>query len=236
MDCGRPSGRQGLGRRLRIGAFFAFHCVNAWEESSGEDSNAVEIILDAPAYENLDILKWFYYENMNTTAPGSQAYVNTNRLRARPQMTRWKLGRVIPTTKPPSTTPQVVERVFTITQSDTMELPTFSTLFAMKPSRYIYGRSDCGESTFLDGLIKLDTQTCIAKHWNAHAQSPGEPIFVPDPQGTTEDDGALLSVVLDGNTGTSYLLVLDAKTLVEIGRANINTPFPFGFHGTHAPR
>jgi torulene dioxygenase len=64
---------------------------------------------------------------------------------------------------------------------DSMELPTFNPLFATKPSRYVYDCSDRGESTFLDGLVKLDTQTRTAKHWNVHAHSPGEPIFVPNP-------------------------------------------------------
>jgi torulene dioxygenase len=62
-----------------------------------------------------------------------------------------------------------------------MELPTFNPLFATKPSRYVYDCNDRGESTFLDGLVKLDTQTRTAKHWNVHAHSPGEPIFVPNP-------------------------------------------------------
>lgn len=46
-----------------------------------------------------------------------------------------------------------------------------------------------------------------------HAQSPGEAIFLPDPEGKGEgeDEGILLSVVLDGVAGKSYLLVLDAK-------------------------
>ena len=53
--------------------FSAFHCVNVWEEKSGEVSNAVGIILEVPAYENIDILKRFYYENVKATAIGSLA-------------------------------------------------------------------------------------------------------------------------------------------------------------------
>jgi hypothetical protein len=112
-----------------------------------------------------------------------------------------------------------------------MKLPTFNRLFATKPSRC----SDRGESTFLDGLVKLDTQTCLAKHWNAHAHSPGEPIFVPDPRSKEEDDGVLLSVVLDGMKGTSHLPILDAKTFSEIGKATMDIAFLFGFHGTYVP-
>ena len=49
-------------------------------------------------------------------------------------------------------------------------------------------------------------------------------------------DRELLSIVLDGKKGTSYPLVLDAKTFAETGRANMDVPFPFGFHGNHVPR
>ena len=66
-----------------------------------------------------------------------------------------------------------------------------------------------------------------------HAQSPGEPIFLPDPQGKDEDDGVLLSVVLDGTKGKSYLLCLDAKSFEEVGRAEMESVVAFGFHGTH---
>jgi len=47
--------------------------------------------------------------------------------------------------------------------------------------------------------------------WSQHGHSGGEPIFVPNPDGTKEDDGILLSVVLNGHTGKSYLAVLDAR-------------------------
>ena len=47
-----------------------------------------------------------------------------------------------------------------------------------------------------------------------------------------EDDGVLLSVVLDGYAEKSYLLVLKAKDLTEMGRAEMAGPMSFGFHGT----
>ena len=46
-----------------------------------------------------------------------------------------------------------------------------------------------------------------------------------------EDDGVLLSVVLDGSAGTSFLLVLDATDLTEVARAQAPHHIPFSFHG-----
>ena len=123
--------------------------------------------------------------------------------------------------------------IFAAPKADSVELPTFNGKYACKPSRYIYGVSDRGNSVFLDGLIKFDTQTQTAKARIVHAQSPGEPIFVADPEGKEEDDGVLLSVALDGTKGKSYLLVLDAKSFEEVGRAEIWSVVGFGFHGHH---
>jgi torulene dioxygenase len=89
------------------------------------------------------------------------------------------------------------------------------------------------KSTFMDGIIKFDNVSQKAIFWEMEAHTPGEPIFVADPEGTAEDDGVLLTVVLDGIQEKSYLLVLDARDLKELGRAEMRGPMAFGFHGTH---
>lgn len=67
--------------------------------------------------------------------------------------------------------------------------------------------------------------------WREEGCVPGEPIFVPRPGGTEEDDGVVLTVVLDSTLLRSKLMILDAKTMKEIGRADMKTVFPLGFHG-----
>jgi beta,beta-carotene 9',10'-dioxygenase len=49
-----------------------------------------------------------------------------------------------------------------------------------------------------------------------------------------EDDGVLLSVVLDAEESRSFLLVLDAADLSELARAQAPHHIPFGFHGQFA--
>jgi len=46
----------------------------------------------------------------------------------------------------------------------------------------------------------------------------------------------LLTVVLDADQNTSYLLLLDADDLSEIARASGPQHIPFGFHGTFIRR
>lgn len=82
-------------------------------------------------------------------------------------------------------------------------------------------------------MIKIDTHTGESWIWHKEGSYPGEPVFVPSPGATAEDDGLLLSVVLDGLKGRSYLLVCNARSLEEVGRAEVPHHIPFGFHGLY---
>ena len=85
----------------------------------------------------------------------------------------------------------------------------------------------------MDGIVKTDLETKKTTYWDHPHHTPGESIFVPDPTGNTEDAGFLLSVILDGDKGTSYLLCLDARTMKEVGRAECDVAVGIGFHGRH---
>ncbi len=62
----------------------------------------------------------------------------------------------------------------------------------------------------------------------------GEPCFIPSPFATSEDDGVVLSLVMSSN-GTSFALVLDGKTMKEVGRAQMPYAAPYRFHGAFVP-
>jgi carotenoid cleavage dioxygenase-like enzyme len=94
---------------------------------------------------------------------------------------------------------------------------------------YGIGQRDGGD--FLDRLVKIDIEDGEAVAWSEPGTYPGEPVFVPDPDGADEDAGVLLAVVLDAAAGNSFLLVLDARDLHELARARVPHHIPFGFHG-----
>jgi carotenoid cleavage dioxygenase-like enzyme len=71
----------------------------------------------------------------------------------------------------------------------------------------------------------------VVTPWTATRTYPGEPVFVARPGATDEDDGVLVSVVLDAAAGDSFLLVLDAGGMHELARARVPHHIPFGFHG-----
>ncbi|MDY6779220.1 MAG: carotenoid oxygenase family protein, partial [Halobacteria archaeon] len=96
--------------------------------------------------------------------------------------------------------------------------------------RYAYGVGNRDEGDFPNRLVKVDVKEHEASVWDEGGY-PGEPVFVPSPEGEEEDDGVVLSVVLDPEAETSYLLVLDAVTFDEVARAETPNAVPFGFHG-----
>ncbi|XP_075994329.1 carotenoid-cleaving dioxygenase, mitochondrial-like [Genypterus blacodes] len=100
-----------------------------------------------------------------------------------------------------------------------------------RPYRYFYG---CGFRHLVgDTLIKMDLQDKHMKVWEEPGLYPSEPVFVPSPDATEEDDGVILSVVITPNKDKStFLLVLDAQSFEELGRAEVPVNIPYGFHGT----
>ncbi len=82
-------------------------------------------------------------------------------------------------------------------------------------------------------LMKLNVQTGALSTWSQKGCQPGEPVFVPKPGATAEDEGAVLAVVLDIAKGYSFLLVLDGQTFKEVGRARAPHAIPIGFHGDY---
>lgn len=118
-----------------------------------------------------------------------------------------------------------------------LELPRINyEAHAGKPYRYVWGTGIQTKGDFLDSIVKIDTQTGKVATWYAAGLYPGEPVFVPSPSAAAEDDGVLLSVVLDIDKELSFLLVLDAASLTEMARAAAPHAIPFHFHGNFFPK
>lgn len=63
----------------------------------------------------------------------------------------------------------------------------------------------------------------------------GEAVFAPDPSGTAENDGWILSMVSDVAGAHTDLVILDAHDLSETARVHMPRRVPFGFHGNWLP-
>ena len=97
----------------------------------------------------------------------------------------------------------------------------------------MYGAGNQRSGDFIDNIVKVNVQTGEAVTWFEDGCYPGEPVFVASPDSNAEDQGVLLSVVLDVNSHRSFLLVLNAASLTELARAEAPHHVPFGFHGNY---
>ncbi|KAK2877097.1 hypothetical protein FQN49_001420 [Arthroderma sp. PD_2] len=244
------NGGQGVVATYESDPFFCFHSVNAYETPS-QTGSGTDIIADLVAYDNLNCLKAAYLDNLSSDSP------NAGEIKANHPYTTVLLRHRLPSIpleskERNSAQPRKATIEFRSEPIQAPELPTLNPQYITRAHRYVYGVNLTGKSTFWDGLVKMDTRTLEAKYWTHQGQSAGEPIFIPrtkrgplgsdrlngastpDAEATDdEDDGVLLSVVLDGLSGKSYLLALDAKTMTEVGRADVNGAIGFGFHGVH---
>lgn len=87
-----------------------------------------------------------------------------------------------------------------------LEFPRIHEDYRGRAHRYLYG---CAAP---EKLVKVDTQTHTVKTWSGPPDAlTGEPVFVPRPGATQEDDGWILSVNYASDSDRSFLAVLDAK-------------------------
>jgi carotenoid cleavage dioxygenase-like enzyme len=118
------------------------------------------------------------------------------------------------------------------------DLPQVHPRFALQGSvRHVFGAT-VNEDTpgeFLNQVLKLDFATGETLHWGRENALSFEPLFVPRPGGTAEDDGALIVHTLADDDEGSVVAVLDAASLQEMGRIELPHVIPFGFHGAWQP-
>jgi beta,beta-carotene 9',10'-dioxygenase len=197
-----------LVRTATADATFAFHHVNAFADG---DRVAVDLI----AYPDATIIDQLYLAQLRASAP----------ITATGTLTRFH----VPLANDAPVTRRILADV-------PLELPRINyERHAGKPYRYVWGTGIQTRGDFLDSIVKINVGTGTVATWHAAGLYPGEPVFVPAPSAAAEDDGVLLSVVLDIAKQHSFLLVLDAASLAEMARAAAPHAIPFHFHGNFFP-
>jgi carotenoid cleavage dioxygenase-like enzyme len=190
--------------RVQGPAMFCFHHVNAYEDGS-------ELVLDMSVYEDASIVQALYLDALHA---GS----------AVPPATLWRYRVPLDGTGDARGEQLVAE---------SLELPRID--YRAKNGRryqYAYGAGGHAAGDFLNQLVKVDVEARESRTWSEPHCYPGEPVFVPAPGQRGEDNGVILSVVLDARAETSFLLVLDAASFEERARAHAPLRVPFGFHGS----
>lgn len=123
-----------------------------------------------------------------------------------------------------------------ILESRCCEFPSLHPDRVGRSYRYVYlgAAHDPIGNAPLQAILKLDLATGEKQLWSAAPTGfAGEPVFVPRPHATGEDDGWLLALFFDAKRERSQLVILDAQNLAEpIARLHLQHHVPYGLHGT----
>jgi carotenoid cleavage dioxygenase-like enzyme len=200
---------------LETDAAFSFHHANAYEDGN-------DLVIDAAVYADVDIVDALQLAALRRPGGGDLPFSWLRRYRI-----------------------DLRSRRVTHTDVDNgamFEMPQLNPQSRGFSCQQLYGYSfprSGPADQFINQIIKIDMDAESSATWHEDGSFPGEPVFVPRPGGTRNDDGVLLSVVLNGNGNNngngngprSELVVLDAATLEELGRAPLPFVVPYEFHG-----
>ncbi|XP_013142857.1 PREDICTED: carotenoid isomerooxygenase-like [Papilio polytes] len=194
-------------RRYRTETLFYFHVINAFE-------NDHSLVLDLCTYKDAKILSGMYVKAMQTIQSNTDC---AEWFRARPKRLEMPL------------------------EADTMsfvEAKLLADIGCETPRinydknngrlyRYFYAISSDIDHSNPGAIIKVDTWTGEYKAWFEEDSFASEPVFVPEPNAQEEDAGILLCALLWGSHICRIsLLLLDARTMLEVGRVTFDTPSP----------
>ncbi len=117
------------------------------------------------------------------------------------------------------------------------EFPTMNPTKVGQPYRYVYlGAAQVPEGNApLQSILKLDLITGNNQIWTAAPTGyVNEPVFVPRPGATQEDDGWLIVMTYDGELDRSAVVILDAADLTTgaVATLHLTHHIPYGLHGS----
>lgn len=195
-------------------AICALHYINAFDAPDGD-----AVLLDVCEYDSANVIEDYYLDNLRTKQASWFTPVTPRRytLSGLHQVGAHIL-RSTATWRPLS--------------EHRLEMPCVAPDVVGRPYRYLYGVSHDDLDQIISTTIKkIDLKTGEVRLWRAPRCVVGEPVFVSEPGGVDEDHGVVMFVVVDAAKAMSFLVVLDAKSMLEICRADTPQTVPHTFHG-----
>ncbi len=198
-------------RWFETSPFYMYHTINAWEE--GDKVVLIGCKIEAPLVG----------DPLNPV----REVPTIGFLRLEPCLYRWELDLV---------TGNVKE---THLDDAISEFPRMDNRALGRKARYSYNQRIAAAPTLLfDGVIKYDLETkSSAAHSYPKGSFGGEVVFAPRIGSTAEDDGYLVTFVVDETSGKSEAWVMDAKNITAPPLARIEIPqrVPTGYHAWWVP-
>ncbi|MDR3647184.1 MAG: carotenoid oxygenase family protein [Candidatus Babeliales bacterium] len=198
-------------KTLNSKAFFAFSNVNAFEKNN-------KIIVDIVTFEDASIIK-------KMTTVMTRLNIKNYSPDIASKLSRFKLDLENKT---------VEEETLS---KESINFPRINENYIARPYNFVYGTSMRVRDYYddINQLSKININDKEEKYWDEDGCYPSEPVFVAAPNAQEEDDGVIMSVVLDGKKQTSFLLILNATSFKEIARVELPHHIPFGLRGNFFP-
>ncbi|XP_041479850.1 beta,beta-carotene 15,15'-dioxygenase-like [Lytechinus variegatus] len=221
--------------RYESGPLFGMHVINSYEEDD-------HVIFDICSYDDDELLKKFYLDYLRHGDQDGKRHFPITEVRRFVLPLRINkstpVGTNLVTLNYTSASAQlrpdgVVELTYEVASDIGIDMPCINGRVNGRPYTYAYGTSGKCKGDFMNTIVKTNMRTKSCKTWHRPNHYPSEPIFVGAPDALDEDEGVLVSTVISSETQRAFLLVLDAKTLEEIARADIPETMscPITFHG-----
>jgi carotenoid cleavage dioxygenase-like enzyme len=227
------SRKDGSVRSMELPGFIFGHVINSWEE--GDD-----ILFDLTWYAagNSTTMGWFnrwflkYMSDPVVRENWPRAQVMRYRLSANNTASSWRLF-ADEEGLDDFETPKINE-AFNGHKNCIVYFMQFHSYDYTNASSYRHGTPESGPFGAV-GIAKRNLCSGERQGWYAPNQYPSEVQFLPDPSGTNEDDGILLSMVFDANTNSSLFQILDARTMERLAMAPLPIKTPFLIHSSFFP-
>uniref|UniRef100_A0A8C7YW35 Beta-carotene oxygenase 1 n=1 Tax=Oryzias sinensis TaxID=183150 RepID=A0A8C7YW35_9TELE len=229
--------------KYHTGSLVVYHHVNAFEDDG-------HVVLDVIAYNDTSLYEMFYmsrlkkdisFQSNGYTKPNYRRFVLPIRsdkgIAVGENMVKLRY----------TTATAVKQKEGKLTcQAEVLcegfELPRINYDFNGKKHQFVYGNI-VEESVLSTQVAKFDTETKKMVYWSEENCWPSEPVFVPRPNGESEDDGVVLVSVINCIPGqSSFILILDGRNFKEVARAYVNTELhrdigfsPGTIASTHSP-
>ena len=205
---------------------FVFHWANAFTSDDGRYLN-----IDATVYDNPDIVEHLLLDSVRA-GPDAGRELPASALRRlvleRLPNGDWSVVR----SKDDGAAWHPLSNDESRDFGNFTDFPTVNPSKKGKQHRYVWLSAAQRPTNVTNALVKFDTDTSQALRWHEPGSLPGEPCFIQNPSSDIEDDGVIVSMLIQGDSGASSVLVLDAATMKELARIPCPIPITSGFHGS----
>ncbi|XP_032925240.1 beta,beta-carotene 15,15'-dioxygenase isoform X1 [Catharus ustulatus] len=217
-------------------AMVFFHHINAYEEDG-------HIVFDIIAYTDNSLYDMFYLKNLGKDFEENVKLTSIPTCKRFVVPLQYDKDAVVDSNLVtlPSTATAVKQKDGSIycqpeILCEGIELPRINYDYNGKKYKYVFA-TEVQWSPVPTKIAKFNTQTKEMLHWGQDDCWPSEPVFVPSPDAKEEDDGVVLTCVVKTDPkDPPFLLVMDAKTFTELGRATVNVEMHMDLHGMFIPQ